>query len=153
MNRNIGQTQTFRCQVPPCASAAHQVRLHPFQWCRWRREFTVNIKTADLDQVAQNGQDMVDAYIFAQTVIQHSKDAVQANATKLNLDPEYRKIKLNQTTTRFVVKGYFSSGRVGDEVVTTENVEQPTAEIVQLPVSETTVAETTEKVELALAAE
>lgn len=153
MNRNIGQTQTFAVKFPRA-----QVLPIKFAYTRSNgvgevREFIVNIKTAELEQVAQNGQDMVDAYIFAQTVLQHSKDAVKANATKLNLDPEYRKIKLNQTTTRFVVKGYFSSGRVGDEVVTTENVEQPTAEIVQLPVSETTVAETTEKVELALAAE
>lgn len=111
MNRNIGQTQTFTAKFP-----RHQTVPVAFSYVRTNgvgevQEMVVNVKTADLDQVAQNGQDVVDAFIFANAVLQHRGAAIKANATKLNLDPEYRKIKLNQTTTRFVVKGYFSAGR------------------------------------------
>lgn len=111
MNRNLGQTKTFGAKFP-----RHQTMPVAFAYVRKNgtgevREFIVNIKTAELEQVAQNGQDMVDAYIFANTVMQHRQDAIAIGATKLNLEPEYRQVKINQNLTRFFVRGYFSVGR------------------------------------------
>lgn len=112
MNRNLGQTKTFGAKFP-----RHQTMPVAFAYVRKNgtgevRDFTVTVKTADLEAVlAANGQDVADAFIFANTVMQHRQDAIAIGATKLNLEPEYRQVKINQNLTRFFVRGYFSVGR------------------------------------------
>jgi len=122
MNRNIGKIKTFGAKFP-----RHQTVPVAFSYVRSNgtgelRDFAVTVNTADLEAVAQNGQDVVDAFIFANTVLQHRAEAIAANATKINLIPEYRQVKLNQTLTRFHVKGYFSAGRVAGEKVAADAV-------------------------------
>lgn len=112
MNRNVGKTQTFGVKFP-----REQAVPVKFAYVRKNgtgelRDFTITVKTEDLEAVAKNGSDVHDAYIFGQVVLQHIPDAVHANANKINLATEYRQVKLNQTFTRIHCKGYFSSGNV-----------------------------------------
>ena len=147
MNRNLGVIATFGAKFP-----RHQTLPIAFAYVRKNgtgtvRDFTVTVKTADYEAVqAANGQDVADAYVFAQTVLQHTKDAIAANATKLNLNQSYRKVKVNQTTTRFHLTGYFSTGRAGEDgesthvETTVETVAEPAVEAVQPETSELALA-------------
>lgn len=108
MNRNTGVTKTF--------SVAHfprdQVLPITFGYVRSNTvktpvEMVVNIKTAELEEAEKNGDEVVTAFVFAHTVLANSGEVAKTGATKLRLQKEYRRIKLNQNTTRFVVTGFF----------------------------------------------
>lgn len=108
MNRNTGVIKAFGARFP-----RKQVLPIAFGYVRSNavadtKEFVATIRNDELSAAAANGNDVADAYIFAQVVLQNSTDAVKAKATKLNLNREYRSIKINHTHTRVVVSGFFN---------------------------------------------
>jgi len=132
MNRNLGQSKTFGAKFPRAQSLPIAFAYVRKNGTGEVRDFTVTVKTADLEAVlAANGQDVADAFIFANTILQHRNEAIEAKATKLNLEPEYRQVKINQNLTRFHLKGYFSAGRVAEPATVDAAEPAPEADVSQ----------------------
>lgn len=107
MNRNTGVVKTFGARFP-----RKQVLPIAFGYVRSNsvkdvKDFVVTVRTSELEQAAAHGQDNTDAFIFAQVVLNNTKEAAATGATKICLEHNYLSIKVNHTHTRLVVKGFF----------------------------------------------